>query len=372
MSSVDNDTTIYDESLEDDFKEYGIGESLNLIPHLAALPYGPPFFGPFPGNKPIEDYGFSGENGDISRTERVCNYRPTGFVPQIAEPGGGILAIERILAGGSEAGPQVVLCRTVVHLGSAEPGTIFPRAGDRVVAKIFDPMFYPWEYNPLQGPWNESTIADRAFSREAAAYEKLEKEGKHGYPHIAPRFWGTYVIPRSTKNINVPPHQRGRLVGLVLMEYIPGHLMSDLCDINQYDTLIPKPNPPIAAGLELRLKVLRILLHGYVEQLHAGVEQRLIRPENVLISHRGGLHVTLLNYSQSVVDETCEKPLRLYEGWPHPPHPFEKFGPEKLSYLAGWFPSEWRGAPEKMDEWLEGEFGPVENSNSYTVDPPQS
>ncbi|KAF6811960.1 hypothetical protein CSOJ01_05398 [Colletotrichum sojae] len=325
QSAVDDDTTIYDETLDEDFKQFAIGESLPLVPHRPARPYGSPLL-----------WFQTGQGGS-----------------------GGILEIEKMLAVGPEAGPQVVVCKTISRISSVASTANFPDLGDRVVAKIFDPMFYPWEYDPLQGPWNEATIADRAFLREAAAYEKLGKEGKTGYPHIAPRFYGTFILARTTKNPNVPPHRRTRHVGLVLLEYIRGHLMSDLCDINAYDTLLPKPNPPIVAGSELRLKVLRILLHGYIEQLHAGVEQRLIRPENILISSRGGaLHVSLLSYGNSVVDETCEEPLRLYEGWPHPPHPFDTFSAEKLSYLHGWFPY----------DWLVREFGPVENSGTYTVD----
>ncbi|KAF6811961.1 hypothetical protein CSOJ01_05399 [Colletotrichum sojae] len=327
-----------------------------------------PYYGECPSYMDAKELGFDGESAKKMRTELVRDYRPSNFDTDQQKNGGHItLTILKSLSGGPEAGPQVLLCKTPL-LPRQLPLPIFV---NRVVVKIYDPLFYPWVYNPMGPPWNEATLADLAFTHEAAAYDKFQEKGLLGKPHLAPGYLGAFTVQLNMFNPQVRVEQRTRYVGAIILEYVEGHRMSVLCDVDVEGRLIPKLNMEIDLSEKFRLEILQILLDGYVRQLYAGVEQCKIRPENILISKPHGdelPRVALLDYTNSTVDEKREKPLKIYEGWLHPPHPFTRFGVRKLSHLAGWFPINWVEEPVLFDQWLRQVFGNDVNSAEYSVE----
>ncbi|KAF6834013.1 hypothetical protein CMUS01_06329 [Colletotrichum musicola] len=156
------------------------------------------------------------------------------------------LTVLESLSGGSQEGQQVLLCKTPL-LSRQLP---LPIVVNRVVVKIFDPMFYSWVYNPVGPPWNEATLAaDLAFTREAAAYDKFQEKGLLGKPHLAPGYLGAFTVQLKMFNPQVRVEQRTRYVGAIILEYVEGHRMSDLCDIDVEVYLIPKMPLDFCDGL---------------------------------------------------------------------------------------------------------------------------
>lgn len=377
MTSEGYDGTprVYDDFIEKDFEQYRPNQQLTLHPHKPHPPYGPAFYGGYPKGMDVEELGFDGESAKKSRTERVRDYRPTrdhrptGYVSSQHKKKSPVTAtVLKSLSGGDDKGPQVLLCKTR-SLSPHASNLFTPEVV--VVVKIYDPLFYPWEYDPFGPPWIETIVADVDYTREAAAYEKLREKELHDKPHLAPKYYGAYTVQLQMRNPKVQAEKKTRHVGAIILEYVEGHRMSDLCDTDWDGNLLPKSDPELAITEKYRLKVLEVLLDGYVQQLYRGVEQCYIEPRHILISKNNGdktPRVTLLDYTASVVDDKREKPRNLYKGWYHPPHPFTRFGPRKLVHLAGWFPTAWLEHPEDMDQWLRSVFGNDVNSAKYTVE----
>ncbi|KAF4819775.1 hypothetical protein CGCTS75_v011494 [Colletotrichum tropicale] len=342
-----------DDSIEADFFDlFEPGNSLTISTHYPGNPYGTSFY-EYPSDKEDEDL-FWDESDTRSRTEAVFDRKsqPSKGIPgNIHEKA--VLLIEEILSGSPVDGPVVLLCK--VKSGKDLPNL--------VVAKIFDPLFYPWDYPAGAGPWKETARADMELCREAGAYDMLRSKGCHGEAHLAPKYYGAYT----TKVSSTQPalRHRTRRIGLILMEAIDhAKTLEELCDENEDGSLVPITWKTIKFGKRsvrlnetLRLSVLEKLLGGVATQMKAGVEVQAIRPEHILISFSEStsrsqpvLRVNLIDYRDSVVDAKREYPLNHYRRFTLPPHPKTRFSPDKLFRLAGWFPFEWM---EEKSGWLD-------------------
>ncbi|KAF6827057.1 hypothetical protein CPLU01_09321 [Colletotrichum plurivorum] len=283
------------------------------------------------------------------------------------------LTILKSLSGGLQASPQVLLCKVNrTKLGRRRDGM-----GDMVVAKIFDPLFFPWNTPENEGPWTDTAFADMAFSREAAAYKWLAEWDLHGDGQIAPHFHGAWTVTLTTTNSHKHFTDKTRSVGVVLMEYIKGDSISRLCHMvggtfqpkSLTDTELKEHMDPTSDAN--RSLVVELLLDGYVRQLFCGVDQRLLHPDNILIQRLkgGGIRPVLLNYRHSVIDPLCKKPENLYDDFPNPPHPAGVIHTWHLRHLIGWLPQEWFQNQKLLTNWLLRAFGKALNSDEYSSRP---
>ncbi|TEA20211.1 hypothetical protein C8034_v003909 [Colletotrichum sidae] len=366
---------ILDESMEFDILEYGPGKRLTLFKYDPPAPHGTSLL-PVPDDFDTDTAYWSEENEHISRTQDVYSHNPLNFKPEEAHHGQEVtLKIKKSLSGGVEARSQTLLCNVVQKHNYGQPHPLtgaFGMEPTEVVAKVFDPMFFSWSSDLLEGPWKETVKADIDISCEAGAYMELEKKGLTGPGTIAPKYYGTYAARVKTHNEHTD--QKSRWVSVILLEYIEGMTIQSLCD-NHEEEIIPRPRrarPPYASNipdisnLDDRLQILAMLLEGCVKQLHVGVDQDALHPENVIISQEGsGIRVTLIHYRHSSVDSKLKKPARTFAEFERPPRPTIAFNEYSLSNFAGWFPADWLDEPDKLTGWLEKQF-PEDN---YSTDP---
>ncbi|TDZ46846.1 hypothetical protein CTRI78_v008920 [Colletotrichum trifolii] len=375
VSSPETETTgdasispkvVPDDSMDLDILEYKPGKHLTLFKYDPPEPHGTSLL-PVPDGFDTDTACWSEENEHISRTQDVYGHKPLNFNPETARDDQKVtLKIKKSLAGGLEALTQVLLCNVVKQHDYSHPHPLTGAIGKEpteVVAKVFDPMFFPWNFDLLEGPWKETVRADVEISCEAGAYRELEEKGLTGPGTIAPKYYGTYAARIKTHNEHAD--EKARWVSVILLEYIDGKTIQGLC-ANQEGYLIPRParacppyasNIPDISNLDVRLQILAMLLEGCVKQLHVGVDQNSLLPENVMVSKKGSkIRVTLIHYRDSSVDSKLTEPDRLYDEFERPPHPTIDFNEYSLSHFAGWFPAEWLDEPEKLTEWLEKQF----------------
>ncbi|ROV88541.1 hypothetical protein VMCG_10367 [Cytospora schulzeri] len=106
---------------------------------------------------------------------------------------------------------QVVAC-TVVPQGEGDSRMPFKAA-----AKIYDPLYYRFSLSLANSPRDTTWEADGVYSREAAAYEHLERAGQTG--SFAPKYYGswTFSLPIASGG-----GSRSRPIHLVLIEHLNG------------------------------------------------------------------------------------------------------------------------------------------------------
>ncbi|KAJ0345350.1 hypothetical protein KNSL1_008528 [Colletotrichum chrysophilum] len=401
-------------TVKQDYLQYEPGEQLCLSPHEPPEPYGISGY-PNPDNMSSNDKMLSEEEEHMSRTELVFRYSP--YVPlakrknefsillptdsthsdsnkgmkksapksdKQAEDFQVIVEVVRLICGGSEGGCQVLLCKST-KVPQREIWTMSPKnidepslygeslnIEDLVVVKVFDPLFYGDVSNTNKGPWKATIIADGDLSRENASYQHLWKAGRTGSPHLAPQYHGSWTLPLTTAY----PKFKGqtRRVGAIMIEYIQGKSIEDLCDRNERYHLVPPTGPTyldfeetkqLDLTREVRLKTLKNFMKHTVHQLHAGVEHWWPEPENILIStdEQGKPRVVLVDYVSSMIDSKRKVPYELFKDYIKPPHPYGQFSIEKLTHFAGWFPPGWRS--EHLDTWVLRRFHSLENCD-YT------
>ncbi|KAK7457479.1 hypothetical protein Landi51_01612 [Colletotrichum acutatum] len=245
--------------------------------------------------------------------------------------------------------------------------------GQLAVLKVYDAMFYPFQYGMYQGPWKVTSRADQEHSREAGAYKHLWTHKKTGYPHLTPQYYGSWAIELTTTNSGVKDKQR--FARAIIMEYIEGTSIEELCFRTAKEYLLVPRNmmkPKMADGTtwyfdrKVRLEVFEELLIGYVNMLHHGVNMRL-DPQNILLTGKRGdevlktthLRVVAIDYVDAMIDDERKEPLRIYQIWDKPPHPWGETSLPKMQYFHGWFPHHW--TPAHFDSWLIRTFGQLDN-----------
>ena len=197
-------------------------------------------------------------------------------------------------------------------------GAQIVRVNDGLVAKIYDPLYYPSYHENTSIRADVVEWAERDYSREAAAYEELN--GRFGGT-IIPKYhgsWTCHIHVNTTSGIIKRP------VRLILMEWIEGVSMLKL----QADQL----------SEEQKSNIMVKAIEAEVAVNHHGVEQGDFAPRNVLCSGNdlgsATLRVVLIDFNRSII-------LRLVK---------LRHTPSKLPISP--IVQFWAGDPEFNVEWL--------------------
>jgi len=251
-------------------------------------------------------------------------------------------------------GAQVVAC------------TVESEAGQKrceVVAKIYDPLYYSFPNKIAPSvPTDVCFYADVDYSREAAAYEYLQKAGQTG--DFAPEYYGswTFAIPIQHGGMTML-----RPVRLVLIEWLKGPTILSLCLTPggvQYDKVY-------------RLEIMARIMDGIVRQRHIQINQRDESPRNIILTPQAAdkLDAELPRYPRPVlIDYNIARVMeqtnyrKYFVNHPHhklPCNPMEYFNAGSIwNEFEAWTPIEWLTNRELRTEWLISRFVD-KNSSKY-------
>ena len=189
------------------------------------------------------------ENCDsLSQAELCCMRLPLGG--QTIQDDQITLTITDIIRAGFNTGAQLVV------------------VNETMVAKIFDPLCYR-DYDYDIGSINVVYDADGDYSREAAAYEQLQKSS--AAREVTPAFYGTWTIPVDTQLRDGDQLQKHtRQVPLVLMEYVRGDTMRNV--------------DARALTEQIRSCILEKVIDNDIVIFHAGIDNPDTSPRNIIIA----------------------------------------------------------------------------------------
>ncbi|KAF3805598.1 hypothetical protein GCG54_00005637 [Colletotrichum gloeosporioides] len=369
---------------------YRDGKRLTLYPYEPTRPHGSGEYhrNPLPRDLPYGHIRDFNTKADFTKTQVE-------------------IEIQEIIRRGVNRTSQIFRCSVIKAPEEERPAALqepLPPSRDenggvlpgQLAAKVFDYDYYESDFG---GPWGNDEEADGNHCREHAVYAYYRRNGKTGYPHIMPQFYGSWVIKiHSGSDENNQP--KFRYVGLILIEYIHGYSVENLClrdrDGDYCSALYPSTLPVgfpnhdgswlnVTFDVEKRQHVVKEMLHGVVVGMHLGVQHTECEPWNLFVTMRNGLvtlekpRVVLLDHSYTEVwsltkDAEAEGDTHCLQKLPYPPHPIERCSIEALDTLEGWWPPTQRQHPgfneEKFDEWLceENVFGPHVEAKSV-LDP---
>ncbi|KAH7369291.1 hypothetical protein B0T11DRAFT_338282 [Plectosphaerella cucumerina] len=242
------------------------------------------------------------------------------------------LRIIKGLATGTEKGSQVFLCEV-----QASPSEYWKAMGynefpKKVIAKIFDPLYYP-TISPLAGQHLDIVSwADKMYAHEAGAYIEIQGH-RRDHPVIddmTPNFFGTFSITHQDHE------SRLRHVRVVLVEYIEGTPLTQLCTVQsrRRSSDFLKPIEQVAGGMEERLQIFGRMLHGLVALEKIGVYHQDADPSNILVLGKQGdlkRRVVITDFNDSRILRYTKRPLSLSMELPRPLHPRWRFGIQGFS-----------------------------------------
>ncbi|AEO58628.1 hypothetical protein MYCTH_2306098 [Thermothelomyces thermophilus ATCC 42464] len=325
--------------------------TVTITEHVPPRPFGLPSVYPF-----IEPpYDTSDEHlKTLTQTELVVSCPPLeadddtdSVVPE--KPAEATLKVERPIAVEDGRGPQLVACTVTPQNGQGKPF--------QAVAKIFDPLYYSFENeNAPHRPVATTLAADSDYSIEAAAYAHLQKTGHTG--GFAPEYYGswTFTLPIRHRGI-----QHERHVRLLLIEYIDGVCMRDLCY---------RESAALGFTEEHRLDVLARILDGDARLEHSGINQRDLLPRNIMLKlepeaedplgkgrPRVVQRAVLIDYNISVVYHLAPEAWKYRKSTELPLNPIDLFWSTSLDDFGYWVPQSWQGNRRAQQEWLIERFG---------------
>ncbi|KAL2130072.1 hypothetical protein VTI74DRAFT_6929 [Chaetomium olivicolor] len=214
-------------------------------------------------------------------------------------------------------GSQVITC---IQQGSKEV----------LVAKVYDPLYYPFagEDSP-DIPNDVIARAEHDFALESMAYTLLdEKIGGS----LIPKFQGSWLLDLPLKN-------RSRLVGFILLERLNGVPLNTL-------------NPENYTS-QARLRVLRQCMEAEIQLHFAGVIHRDIAARNVICSSRNlladDLRVKLIDFNRVTILPSLgvEAPCNLEQ---LPESPIDRFWNSRPIDMWEWLPDGWEKS--EWNQWL--------------------
>jgi serine/threonine protein kinase len=260
---------------------YTTGYTITALRHHPPAPFGSCQSTPSPARHPDPTAVTQGE---------LCTSRQPleGYTEYEHEKN---LTINSLIRTGVGRGPQLVV---VDH---------------QMVAKIYDPLFYdPYEYEDAM--W----YADRAYSREAAAYEQLQKS--NDVSDIVPAFHGAWTFDVNTTVVREGvSSEKTRSVRMILIEYLKGHCM---VDVDAYSISEP-----------IRTSILKQCLEAYIRVSHAGVNHGDLSPRNIMIlglsSNSPDVRVKLIDFDVTSV-------------YDHPNYEFPEMVEERKEWARKWGP----------------------------------
>ncbi|PNH35208.1 hypothetical protein BJF96_g1660 [Verticillium dahliae] len=258
---------------DEDFP-YHQGRELMITPHEAPEPFdGPSYYRPSDPSSTFDGDGDAVIKQHKTRSQLVAECLPRGAAwptddgTKSSQHIG--LTIEKTIKTTKERGSQVVVCK--LNLGQMHKG--IPA---RVVAKIYDPLYYPFLACALPYASDVVRQADMDLSREAAVYQHFKTMGTDG--QFAPKYYGAFTMPMRS-------HIAGkyRPVCLILLEHIDGSTMRASCTVpyNRIPALVPGPH---AGNDDQRMLVMKELVDIESKMRHTGVVYGTMMPENVMIS----------------------------------------------------------------------------------------
>lgn len=203
---------------------------------------------------------------------------------------------------------------------------------DALIAKIYDPLYYPFADEDFPHIPNDVVArAEDDFAVESAAYSRLDKHLGGG---LIPKFHGSWLLDIPLKDLH-------RSVGFILMEYIQGVPL---------DQLDPKSHTT-----EERLRVLALAMEAEVQLQFAGVMHEDIAPRNIICSDKNlraedlGVRIIDFNFVTILplhgVDAPCS-----YEELPE--SPMEWFRESRPAEMRQWVPEGW--GTREWNQWLTG------------------
>jgi len=142
---------------------------------------------------------------------------------------------------------------------------------DEIVAKIYDPLYYPLPALHNDVPRDPIRAAEEDFTHEATAYERINS--KLG-GSIVPEYYGSFTlelpIPASTPEFS--PLET-RHVHLILMELVPGDSMRDTDHIrSQFPQAVRKA-------------IMEAVVDGESALYACGITQLDLHPRNFILCH---------------------------------------------------------------------------------------
>lgn len=215
------------------------------------------------------------------------------------------------------------------------------------VAKIFDPLYYNFVSKETGFPADVTYSADHDYSREAGAYQQLQKAGVDG--ELVPKYFGSWTFDM---DLYGEPEVR-RPVRMILLEWVPGHSMRQVLKSPDFARMSPQH----------RLDILGAAMEAYCLVDFHGVEHGDFAPRNVLLV---GSDVDIqmpkvmlidFNYATIYTDPNSRRksfgtelplsPRHLL--WECCPEEFEAWCPVphrlREEVFKGWLKRRWDGAP---------------------------
>ncbi|KAH8763641.1 hypothetical protein F5883DRAFT_498277 [Diaporthe sp. PMI_573] len=337
---------------------YTAGFTVPIHRHVPPALFGH-VYGPGPRSNPSREYLFK-----TTQSEQVVTNPPldSDVLPQMASEMARLTVTTPIMTGTAD-GAQVVACTVMPQNASASESKPF-----RAVAKIYDALYYRLRADIGNKPRDVVSESDEDYSREAAAYEFLQKAGQTGPTGSAPADYGSWTF---TLPITHGGELLQRPVRMVLMEHLDGTSLQGALRRNE-----PRAGKDaFHYPEEYRLEILARALDGYERQYHIGVDQFSFAARNVMIvpnadpnaERISGLplpRTVIIDYNNAVVHPLIGS-SKLPDS-PHPCNPMRGFWDSDLCLdFDGWVPHRWWCSRRPMQEWLLKRFGTEEKKGLY-------
>lgn len=341
------------------------GFTVEIRPHVPPPPFGGPHYGKGTRQALSESY-----LREATQSELVIEHSGLDTpLPALSEIAPAQLTVMAPIAIGEARGAQVVACELSPRKEGDHP--------IQAVAKIYDPMYYSFEWNYSHQPHDTVWQADSDYSREAAAYQHLQTNMSSS--SFAPQYLGSWTFDLPVRHQKI---HRTRPVRMILMERLDG-----MCTLRGM-RVRNSPNPEDADDAfhypeKFRLEVLAVAMDGYVRILHSGLDQRDFASRNIMlgisakpsaeaptiISGLALTRVVLVDYNTSVVygllttqNDYSQRHRTL------PINPMQFWWGMPMNEFVGWVPHEWHSTPRLKREWLKERFGGPEQRMLYSMD----
>ncbi|KAN0073259.1 hypothetical protein V8E54_008479 [Elaphomyces granulatus] len=289
---------------------YTVGQTFTVRRHIPPPPFLSPYRSYPNGRRPSPD-----NLQEQTQLEYCLSRHP--LEGSICDDVSSTFTITRELRVGDGRGAQIVVAND----------------GD-LVAKIYDPLYYPAYKNSSK---RDDVImhADCDYSREAAAYNAL---GGPFEGAIIPKYYGSWTCDVT---VDTPSGPSKRPVRLILMEFIDGVCMQDL---NPNDLTEEERSNVMVKAVDAEST---IAFHG--------VQHRDFVPRNVICSGNdllsADLRVSIIDFNVSVVtrlayswtpSDNAQLPASPINRWEFHPLLFGDWIPDERNE---WLWKHWEGSP---------------------------
>lgn len=298
----------------------------------------------------------------ITQSELVIDHPSLDTLPLARSETAQLTVVTPIAIGGVR-GARVVACEIVPQNKGDKPF--------QAVAKIYDRVYYNFEFYLNHQPADTVWQADSDYSREAAAYEHLQKNPTS----FASEYYGSWGFDLPIRSRRV---SRTRPVRMILLERLNGTTMRNVRVRND-----PDPDAPEDAfhyPEEYRLEVLAMAMDQYVRMLHSGFKRVDFSSRNIMLVAatrsssealvESGLplpRIVLVDHKTSVVYGLTAQGDHPPRHTPLPINPMQLWWEMHLNDFVGWVPHEWHSTPRLKREWLQKRFGGTEQRKLYTM-----